>query len=106
VGLERPELVVVVEVVERLFDRLAVGPRSVRLPQPLDRFRGEVLEGDAVPLGLLRDRAGGQVDRDQVPALRQQQALDLAAAGDIGVQGDGVTVARRPPPFRRECQAR
>src|SRR5262245_65829751 len=61
VGLLGPEIGVVVEVVERPLDRLAVGGAGAVRAELRDRLGGQVLEGDPGRVGLRRDRGGRQV---------------------------------------------
>jgi hypothetical protein len=83
----RPEVVVVVEVVELGLDLRRRSPGQAAIPQHFQRLAGEVLEGDPVGLGIRGDRGGRQVDRDQAVAARLEQALGLTATGDVYVQG-------------------
>jgi hypothetical protein len=93
VGLLRPEIRVVVEVVEHLLDRLAGGDAGAARMQLHDRLGGQVLEGDPGSIGLRRDRAGRQVNRDEVVSTCLKEPLDLAAAGDVGMEADAMTLA-------------
>jgi len=94
VRLLRPEIAIVVEIVERLLDRLALGGVEISRTKVVDRLPGQVLEGDPSGVGLRRDRAGRQVDRDEVVSTRLQETLDLAAAGNVGVEADDDDVRR------------
>ena len=69
-----------------MLDRLTVGGVGARRTQRRDRLGGEVLERNPASIGLRGDRAGRQVDRDEMVSARMQKSLDLVAARDVGVQ--------------------
>jgi hypothetical protein len=94
-GLQCPEAAIAVEVGQRLLDRPALGRSRSRSVELVDRLRGEVLERDPVGLGLGSDRGRRQVDGDEMRPARLQQPLDLAAAGNVGVECDLVTLGHR-----------
>ena len=91
-----PERVVGGQVVELLLRRAAL-PSSWRTAS-----RAEVLELDPGRVGVLRQRAGGEVDGDAGGLARAQQRRDLGLGRDVDVQGhDGAAcVSRRVTPHR------
>src|SRR5262249_14261888 len=85
--LFRPEVLVVVELLQRLSeldDGGSVGARGLQL---LSRLRAEVLQLDPPRIRLRRDRRGGEVDRDAGAAVRGEQTLYLGVSRDVRVQG-------------------
>jgi hypothetical protein len=86
VGLEPPELIVVGKVIDRLPDRRDRALVDVCRPQLLKAGAREVPQLDAVLLRLLRDRGGGQVDRDAARRTHRDQMLDVRAGRDVDVK--------------------
>ena len=84
--LQPPELVVVVQLVELLLDRRHLPLVATRRLELTECCRSQVLQGDAVGLGLLRQRRGRQVDRDARLAMRRGEAADLGEGRNIDVK--------------------
>ena len=82
-----PEVVVVVDQVHQVLldvgDVVAVG---AGVAQTLDGLLGQVAQHEAVLRRLLGDPVGRQVDRHAVRRRGAEQALDLLAGRDVGVE--------------------
>ena len=106
VGLVRPELIVVDQVVEGLLDESHSRGVGAAGAQAVEAVLGHVLQDQPVVGGVGRDGGRGQVDGETDRVARLRQPLNLGAGGDVNVQhgfslGRGVTASRLPaaPPL-------
>jgi uncharacterized membrane protein HdeD (DUF308 family) len=86
VRLLRPEVLVFVEILERLAkldERVPVGTRRLQL---LGGRRSQVLQLDPALIRVRRDRRGWQVDRNAEAVARVEQTLDFRVSRDVRVQ--------------------
>ena len=90
-GLQPPELVVVVQRLELLLDRPYLPLVATGFRELLDGRIAQVLQGDAVGLGLLRQGRGRQVDRDAGLAPRLGQPADLGKGRYVDMQHRSCT---------------
>jgi hypothetical protein len=86
VRLEAPEPVVVDQVAQCFVDGIALALGDAARAQPVQALAQQVLQGDAVGLGILGDGCGGQVDRQARGRTHGAQALDVLARRNIDMQ--------------------
>jgi hypothetical protein len=84
VRLRFPEGVVVHQIEQLFLDRPSLA--DIAVGQLAEGLAGEVLEGDAVRLGVLRERRCGQVQRHAVRSAVAEQRLEIGVRRDVHVQ--------------------